>query len=86
MYYIYILWSSKSKIFYTGCTEDLRKRLKEHNAGISKATYPHRPWTLVFYSAFVNKKIAKDFELYLKTGSGKAFMYKRLVDEALKKD
>ena len=86
MHYVYILWSSKSKNFYFGYTDDLKKRLDEHNKGLSKSTKPHRPWTLVFYSAFKNKKLAKDFERYLKSGSGKAFTYKRLVDVALKKD
>ena len=86
MYYVYILWSSKSKIFYSGYSENLRKRLEEHNKGLSKTTAPHRPWKIVFYATFESKKLAKDFELYLKTGSGKAFAYKRLVDVALKKD
>jgi putative endonuclease len=86
MYYAYILWSSKSKIFYYGYTEDLQKRIKEHNNGISKSTSPHRPWKLLFYAGFKDKKLAKDFELYLKSASGKAFAYKRLVDIALKKD
>ena len=36
-------------------------------------------WLLVWYSGFVKEKDAKDFELYLKSGSGKAFSYKRLV-------
>jgi len=58
----------------------------EHNQGISKATAPHCPWALTFYASFQSKKLAKDFELYLKSGSGKAFMYKRLVNAALKKD
>ena len=34
---------------------------------------------LVYYCAFTDKQKAKDFELYLKSGSGKAFAYKRLV-------
>jgi putative endonuclease len=87
MYYTYILYSSKSQNFYYGYTEDLRKRFGEHNKGLSKSTAPYRPWKLLFYAAFENMKKAKDFELYLKTGSGKAFAYKRLLDsEALKKD
>ncbi len=84
MYYIYILKSSKSQILYYGYTEDLRKRVAEHNKGQSKLTKGHRPWKLVWYCAFVSKQRAKDFELYLKSGSGKAFVYKRLV--ALAKD
>ena len=87
MYYVYILWSKKSKNFYFGYTTDLKKRFEEHNEGLSPATKPFRPWKLVWYSAFSNKKLAKNFEKYLKTGSGKAFTYKRLVNsEALKKD
>ena len=59
----------------------------EHNKGFVKSTSPYRPWNLVFYSAFENQKLAKDFERYLKTGSGKAFAYKRLLNsEVLKKD
>ena len=44
------------------------------------------PWKLVWYSVFETEKQARDFELYLKTGSGKAFAYKRLVSVALVKD
>lgn len=44
------------------------------------------PWKLVWYGAFDTEKEAKDFELYLKSGSGKAFAYKRLVSEVLAKD
>ena len=79
MYYTYILYSSKSKIFYYGFTKDLKKRVEEHNKGLSPATKPHIPWKLVWYCGFVREKDAKDFELYLKSGSGKAFSYKRLV-------
>ena len=79
MYYVYILYSPKSKDFYYGFTKDLRKRLVEHNGEKSKATKPFIPWRLVYYSAFEEERLAKDFEKYLKTGSGKAFAYKRLV-------
>lgn len=86
MYYTYILRSSKSHIFYFGSTSDLKKRFAEHNLGLSKATKPHIPWRLVFYAAFETLRQAKDFELYLKSGSRKAFAYKRLVNVALAKD
>ena len=86
MFYTYILRSSKSHIFYYGHTSNLRRRIKQHNNGVMRATKPHTPWKLVWYCAFETLKQAKDFELYLKTGSGKAFAYKRLVSVALKKD
>jgi putative endonuclease len=87
MYYVYILHSSKSGNFYFGYSEDLQNRFKLHNLGKVKSTAPYAPWKLVGYTAFENMQLAKDFERYLKTGSGKAFAYKRLVNsEALKMD
>jgi len=82
MYYTYILKSSKSGILYYGYTENLKRRLIEHNSGKSAFTKGHLPWKLVWYCAFEEERKAKDFELYLKSGSGKAFVYKRLVNVA----
>ena len=79
MYYTYILHSKSSKLFYYGYTTDLKKRFAEHNSGVSASTKPHRPWELVWYGAFPKLQDAKNFEAYLKSGSGKAFAYKRLV-------
>jgi len=86
MCYCYILLSSKSPIFYFGSAQDIKLRLVQHNNGEVKATKPHTPWKLIWYGAFETEKEARDFERYLKTGSGKAFAYKRLVSVALKKD
>lgn len=86
MYYTYILLSSKSHIFYFGSAKDLKLRIKQHNSGEVKSTKPHIPWKLIWYGAFETEKEARDFEQYLKTGSGKSFAYKRLVSEALKND
>jgi len=86
MYYVYILKSSKFGILYYGYTKDLRRRLDEHNSGKSQFSKGHIPWTLVWYCAFEKESRAKDFELYLKSGSGKAFVYKRLVNVALAKE
>lgn len=79
MFYVYILKSSKSQTLYYGYTSDLKTRLKEHNNGKSFYTKPYIPWRLVWYCAFPTEKQAKDFELYIKSGSGKAFVKKRLV-------
>ena len=86
MYYAYILLSSKSHIFYFGSTIDLKARLNLHNTGQVQSTKPHLPWKLIWYGGFETEKQARDFELYLKTGSGKAFAYKRFISEALMKD
>ncbi|MEK7147183.1 MAG: GIY-YIG nuclease family protein [Patescibacteria group bacterium] len=86
MHYTYILLSSKSRIFYFGFTNNLKERLRLHNNGKVPSTKPHLPWKLVWYGAFETEKQARDFEIYLKNGSGKAFAYKRLVSVALAKD
>lgn len=86
MYYAYILYSPSTKKLYTGYSPDIKNRLAQHNAGQNQSTKHGLPWKLIWYAGFENKKKAIDFEQYLKSGSGKAFLYKRFVDEALKKE
>ncbi len=77
MIYVYILQSlSDPNRFYDGITENLKSRMKAHNAGESKHTAKFVPWRLVSYHAFADKRKAQEFEYYLKTGSGKAFAKK----------
>jgi putative endonuclease len=74
MYYVYILESVDTPAAkYVGSTQDLRKRLSDHNSGRSEYTAKYRPWHLVCYHAFTDKTRAIDFEKYLKTGSGHEF-------------
>jgi putative endonuclease len=59
-------------------TSDLRTRLVQHNSGKSRHTAKHKPWQLVTYIAFSERRQAESFEAYLKSGSGHAFARKRL--------
>jgi len=80
VYYVYILRSIKHpEQIYTGFTTNLEERLEYHNKGQSYHTSKFKPWRLVTYIAFTDKKLALNFEKYLKVGSGNAFMKKRLV-------
>lgn len=80
MYYVYILQSLSDKgQIYKGFTEDLKDRINHHNSGASRHTSKYKPWKLIFYSAFENKSTALEFEKYLKTASGIAFLRKRLI-------
>lgn len=82
MYYIYILQSINfSQEHYVGYSEDLRSRIKAHNFGDSKHTRKFRPWKLVCYLGFAQKESAKQFEQYLKTGSGRAFLKRHFLNE-----
>jgi len=80
MYIVYILKTHKdlSKT-YIGITEDLEKRLKEHNNGASYYSKRYAPWYIETYITFRDKGLAESFEKYLKEGSGQAFMTKRLL-------
>lgn len=71
MYYVYIIRSQKTGKLYKGSTEDLKKRLKEHNQGKTTSTQNSRPWELIYYEAFCNKTDARREELFLKTGKGR---------------
>ena len=79
MFYVYILQSQIDKSYYTGVTEDLKNRIKEHNTGKAIFTSTKGNYELAWYCAFSDKKKALEFEKYLKQGSGFAFARKRLV-------
>lgn len=84
MHYVYILKSIKhpDKI-YVGFTSDLKRRLSCHNWGDVPHTRKFLPWKLVCYFAFSNKYLALSFENYLKSGSGRAFLRKRLISTSI---
>ena len=72
--YVYLLRSTSHPTQrYIGVTADLKKRLREHNAGRSPHTRKHAPWALVVAVYFADKARAEAFECYLKQGSGHAF-------------
>ena len=77
MIYVYILQSTAGdEHFYVGISNDLKSRLRQHNAGEVFHTAKHRPWTLKNHVAFEDEQKAYAFERYLKSGSGRAFAKK----------
>mgnify|MGYP003453426984 FL=1 len=79
MFYVYILKSIKYDQIYIGQTDDLKRRIEEHNSGKSFHTKKYAPWEIKSYFEKKKKTTAVGFEKYLKTGSGKAFLRKRLL-------
>ena len=71
MHYVYILQSKKDGNFYTGSTNDLKRRLHEHESGNVRSTWNRRPLELVYYEACLNEDDAKQREIYLKSGMGR---------------
>jgi len=84
MYYVYILYSNKLNKKYIGYTNDLKKRLNEHNTGKTSFTKNGIPWKLIYYQAFLNKKDAMTEELFLKSGKGRdrlSYLLKNTIKE-----
>jgi predicted GIY-YIG superfamily endonuclease len=79
MWFVYILRSLRDENLYIGSTNDLQRRLIEHNSGNVDSTKHRTPFTLEAYIAVKDKTKAIELEQYLKTGSGKAILRKRIL-------
>ncbi len=81
MYYVYLLISETHlEEYYIGSTNDLRRRLVEHNLGDSPSTARYKPWKLVYYEAYLTEELARMREKRLKHhGSGKHELMKRAL-------
>ena len=79
MWYVYILRSTIDKNLYVGSTNDIRRRLTEHNSGEVDSTKSRVPFNLEAYIAVKDKAKAIKLEKYLKTGSGRALLQKRIL-------
>jgi putative endonuclease len=56
MFTVYILYSTKCDRYYTGHTDNLDRRLEEHNLGQGgKYSSQCKPWQLVFSEKFPNR-------------------------------
>lgn len=77
-YYTYILKSIKDGNLYTGSTNDLKKRIVEHNSGKVISTKGRLPFELVYYEACLTDHDARMREKYLKTAWGKRYIKNRL--------
>ena len=65
-YFVYIIQSESSGIFYKGFTEDYIKRLYEHNNDFSRYTSGKGPWKLIYVEELSDKKAALIREKKLK--------------------
>ena len=79
MYYIYILHLVNNQL-YTGFTDDLTRRLKEHKDGKVKSTIKRRPLRLIHYEAYLRKTDAERREKFLKTTEGKRLLRMQIRD------
>jgi len=76
MYYVYVLKSLKDGKLYTGITNNLDRRLKEHNKGkpSTPSTKNRGPFILIYKESVKSRKEARRREKYLKSGIGREFI------------
>ncbi len=73
MYFVYILLSEKDNKFYTGITNNIDRRLREHNRGTksTRSTLGRGPFKLIFAQECKSRENARELEKYFKSGSGR---------------
>jgi putative endonuclease len=80
MFYTYVLLSEKDRKYYTGLTNDLKRRFEEHKKGLVPARTHRLPMHLVYYEACLNEKDAIKREKYFKSGYGRRFLDNRIEE------
>jgi len=79
MFFVYILKSLKDRDLYIGYTSNLRKRLEEHNSGLSRSTKSRAPLHLVYYEVYASQTEAKHREENLKLhGRARLQLFRRI--------
>lgn len=80
MFYVYVLKSQKDKELYVGSTNNLKRRVDEHQNGKSFSTQFRTPFELVYYEAYKNEKDAREREQGLKLrGNARRFLKERIA-------
>jgi putative endonuclease len=74
MIFVYVIKSQKNKFRYTGITENLDRRLTEHNSGKNDSTSFYKPFDLIYTEKYKDYKEARRREKFLKSGQGRKFL------------
>lgn len=83
MFYVYLLKSEKDKTLYIGYTNDLKRRLSEHDNKKNVSTKHKAPFQLIYYEAYASRADAKHREQMLKRFLGSTIHLKKRVRNSL---
>ena len=85
MYYVYVIYSEKLNRFYTGTTDDLDKRIEQHNSAFYPNSFTSKgiPWQLKTSFSFENNLHAYFAESFIKRMKSKIFIEKIIKDSEL---
>ena len=86
MHWVYVIQNTSTREIYIGKTNDLRRRLVEHNTGQQTATKrKNGEWIIVYAEVYRNKLDADERELKLKQhGSNKKWLLDRIKNSLIK--
>ena len=79
MYTVYVLGSTTRNYLYVGLTNNLQRRISQHNDGHERTTRAYRPFQVVHTEEFSERLSARLREKYLKSGVGKQFLKNKLT-------
>jgi putative endonuclease len=74
MYFVYILYSVKLDRYYIGQTDDLEKRIKSHELGLSKYTSVADDWKKVYSKQFETRTEALKREQQIKRKKSRIYI------------
>jgi putative endonuclease len=82
MFYVYVLKSLKDGSLYKGHTNDLNKRLNQHNSGITKSLRHKAPFIILYFEEFQTRAEAIAREKYFKSAGGRRFLKTKILTMA----
>ena len=85
MHYIYLLKSLKDDKLYTGYTNNLERRIQEHNKGQVASTKSRRPLDLIYSEGYKSERDARAREKNLKLKSRAFVQLKKRIITSMSK-
>lgn len=74
MIYVYVIKSKQKKFRYVGISNDVDRRIKEHNLGKNLSTSYYAPFDLKLKEKYSDYVDARKREIFLKSGQGRKFL------------
>ncbi len=71
MFYVYAIKSFGKNYIYVGITDNIERRLSQHNSGENKSTKAYKPFIIIHSESFATRPEARMKEIYFKSGVGK---------------
>ncbi len=72
--FVYVIKSTSYGSRYVGVTNNIEKRIFEHNQGRCRYTKGRIPWKIIYTEKYLNLGEARKREIFLKSGQGRSFL------------